>query len=87
MTLAEKYDKLDDKPLDVTCFRWTTIAEIAQIISDKIENITVTPGTRRDMTQKDMQNEPDPSILELWKPEISLEDGIQGLIDEYSKGN
>ena len=87
-TLATKYDEIpDNEPLDVTIFKWNTIKDIANIVADNIPGTVVTPGERQDMTQGDKQNQPDEAILKYWQPTISLEDGIKGLIDEYSKGN
>jgi nucleoside-diphosphate-sugar epimerase len=85
ITLASKYDELEDMPLDITSFRWTAITEIAHIIAKMIPGTAITSGLRQDMTQNDMRNEPDKYILNLWKPEMTLEDGIGELINEYTK--
>lgn len=85
-TLAEKYDEIpNDEPLDITTFEWTTIAQIANMVADFVPGTTVTPGTKKDMTQRDMQNEPNDSILKYWQPTITLSQGIERLVDEYSK--
>jgi len=85
-TLAEKYDEIPkDEPLDVTIFKWNTIKDIANIVAENIPDTVVTPGERKDMTQGDKQNQPDESILKYWQPTITLEEGIKGLINEYSK--
>lgn len=83
-TLAEQYDNIpQEDELDITCFEWSTIIEIAKIVAEKIPGTEVIPGTKKDMTQLDMQNEPKETILKYWKPEISLEQGIDGLIELY----
>tara|TARA_Y100000310_G_scaffold190080_1_gene190058 strand:- start:7874 stop:8725 length:852 start_codon:yes stop_codon:yes gene_type:complete len=85
-TLANTYDEIPaDEPLDITTFNWNTIRDIADIVSNNIPGTTVTPGERKDMTQRDMQNNPDRSILKYWKPEISLEVGIKQLVELYKK--
>ena len=85
-TLASQYDEIPGGfPLDITTFEWTTIREIADIVASNIPDTVVTPGERKDMTQKDMQNEPNQAILSYWSPAISLEDGIKQLIELYRK--
>ena len=83
-TLAEKYDDIQQEDeLDITSFEWSSIIEIAKIVANKIPNTEVIPGIKKDMTQLDRQNEPKETILKYWKPEISLEQGIDGLIELY----
>ena len=83
-TLAEQYNNIpQEDQLDITSFEWSSIIEIAKIVANKIPDTEVIPGTKKDMTQLDMQNEPTETILKYWKPEISLEQGIEGLIELY----
>jgi hypothetical protein len=55
--------------------------EIAEIISEEIP-CKITPSNEIDTVQLDKRNEPDPYILNFWKPEISLREGIKKIIDE-----
>jgi len=80
--LSQKYDEIDrDSNLHITSFEWNSIMEIAEIISEEIP-CKITPSNEIDTVQLDKRNEPDPYILNFWKPEISLREGIKKIIDE-----
>jgi hypothetical protein len=46
---------------------------------DVVSSCEVIPSDRKDETQKNAMNEPDPFILKYWKPKTSLKDGIMKL--------
>jgi nucleoside-diphosphate-sugar epimerase len=78
--LMNKYDEIDrNKNLDLTSFEWTSIEDIAKIIS-KLTNSNYNKGTLEDL-QKDKQNEPDKYILNFWTPKTSIELGIKKIIE------
>jgi nucleoside-diphosphate-sugar epimerase len=80
MILSQKYDEIDrEKNLHITSFGWNSILEIAEIIQETIP-CKITPSTEIDSIQLNKKNEPDPYILEFWKPEISLREGINKII-------
>lgn len=82
MILSEKYNEIErDKNLHITSFKWDTIIDVANIISESIPCI-ISPSNEKDMVQLNKKNEPDPYILNFWKPEISLKDGINKIIKE-----
>jgi nucleoside-diphosphate-sugar epimerase len=82
MILSEKYDEIDrESNLHITNFEWNTILEVAEIIKDSIP-CEVIPSTEIDTVQLNKRNEPDPYILNFWKPKISLKDGINKIIEE-----
>lgn len=66
------------KVVDLTNFEWTSIKELAIMITGSESNITL--GTEGDKVQT-LKNEPNQFILKYWRPEISLRDGIQCLMD------
>ena len=81
--LALKYESINrDKELHVTNFEWNTILEIAEIIADNFPGCKIAPSENRDDLQRDKRNDPDTHILEYWKPEISLREGIQSIIKQ-----
>jgi len=83
--LAKKYNTVKrDIDLHVTNFEWVTIMQVASIIKDFFPETIITPSISFDEVQKDKRNEPNDSILEYWRPEISLKDGIKNIIDELS---
>ncbi|MEM5831269.1 MAG: NAD(P)-dependent oxidoreductase [Candidatus Aenigmatarchaeota archaeon] len=76
--LSKKYDEIDrEKSLHITSFEWVTIREIAEIVCKIHGNCTYIPGKRKDLVQLDKKNEPDPYILQFWKPKTKLEEGIK----------
>lgn len=81
LTLTEKYATLDKtKNYHITTFEWITILEIAECVAE-ISGAKVTPGTKKDETQIDAMNPPDPYILEHWKPKTPIQAGIKQIFD------
>jgi nucleoside-diphosphate-sugar epimerase len=82
--LSQKYNEIDrSKNLHITNFEWNTILEVANIIRETIP-CEVIPSTEKDSVQLNKKNEPDPYILNFWKPEISLKEGINKIINEMT---
>jgi len=83
--LSQRYQDLPrDKEYHITNFQWNTMLEVAQIIAEHFPGTQVQPAASKDMVQKDAKNEPDPHILEYWKPEISLRQGIADIVDHMT---
>ena len=81
LQLSLIYDTLDkSKEYHITSFSWNTINEIAEEISKNFENCKIERAASKDDVQKDKKNEPDPYILNFWKPKITIEDGIKDII-------
>ena len=77
--LAKHWSKLPkDKEYHISSFEWNTIREVADFL-DIVSSCEVIPSDRKDETQKNAMNEPDPFILKYWKPKTSLKDGIMKL--------
>lgn len=84
--LSQKYNELPrDKEYHVSNFEWNTMLDVAEIIAGHYPGTVIKPSTAKDTVQKDKRNEPDPWILNYWKPKISLVDGINNIIKEMSK--
>lgn len=74
--LMVSFYKLDvSEYYDITSFEWSTISQIAFIIAGMYD-VQVYSGTKVDDVQQDAANEPTDLILNYWKPEISLSEGI-----------
>lgn len=85
-TLSLKYNELPrDQEYHITSFEWASILDVAKIIANNFPGTTVKPAASKDTVQQDKRNEADPSILNYWKPEISLEDGIKDIIKFMEK--
>lgn len=69
-----------DASLHISSFIWTKIIDVAHLIASKIPDVKITPGP---INVSIANNQPDPYILDLWMPEISLNDGVETLIEEY----
>ena len=86
MILSQKYKEIDrDKELHITNFEWNTILDVANIISEEIP-CKITPSTDIDTVQLNKRNEPDPYILNYWKPTISIKEGIKKIISQIQNG-
>jgi nucleoside-diphosphate-sugar epimerase len=87
MILSQKYNEIDrDKELHITNFEWNTILDVANIINEEIP-CKITPSKEIDTVQLNKRNEPDPYILNYWKPTISLKEGIKKIITQIQNGN
>jgi nucleoside-diphosphate-sugar epimerase len=83
LKLAMVYNKLDKKKeYTITSFEWNKVYEIADIL-DVISSCKVIPADRKDETQRNAMNEPDPHIKKYWKPKTSLQEGIMKLFNLY----
>jgi nucleoside-diphosphate-sugar epimerase len=83
LTLAKKYKKIKkDKEYSITSFEWNKVYEIADIL-DVISSCKVIPADRKDKTQRNAMNEPDPYIEKYWQPKTSLKEGIMKLYNLY----
>jgi nucleoside-diphosphate-sugar epimerase len=83
--LANTYTQTSrDHSLHITSFKWIKILDIAKIIS-KLCDATILEGNIKDTVQQGLRNEPDPYILSLWKPQTSIEDGIQKIVNQHKK--
>ena len=81
--LSKNYHKLPkNKEYCITSFEWSTVNEIADFI-DVISSCKVIRGTKKDQTQQNAMNEPDPHIKKYWSPKTSLKDGIIELYKMY----
>lgn len=82
MILSDKYNEIDrDSNLHITNFGWNTVLEIAEIIKESIP-CDIQPSEEIDTVQMNKRNEPDPYILNFWKPEITIKEGINKIIKE-----
>ncbi len=74
MNNFEEFKTKNKTEIDITSFKWSSILDIASIITNKIETTNI-----KGMFLECI--EPDPFILNYWKPEISLETGILQLLN------
>lgn len=82
--LALQYPTLRGaNPWHITSFEWTKIRDLATIVANSVGNVKVSPSSRKDLVQLDKRNAPDTSILKIWQPQISLREGIDGLLNYY----
>lgn len=80
--LSKEYKNIErDKDLHITSFKWSSVSEIAQIVSDLYPGSRVCPSSSLDEVQKNKRNEPDSYILNFWQPKTSLEKGIKSVND------
>lgn len=83
--LSQQYDNLPrDKEYHITSFEWSSVLDIANIVSRHFAGSVVKPATAKDDVQKDKRNEADPWILNYWKPKITLEQGIADIVKQMS---
>jgi nucleoside-diphosphate-sugar epimerase len=67
---------------DITSFDWITIKGVAEIIKDLVGGVEILPGKATDQVQKGIKNPPSDYILKFWKPELSIQQGIQKVMEQ-----
>lgn len=84
--VMNNYDIIDnDKNLHITNFEWSKIVDIANIIAKRF-SATVQPNKDKiDDVQLNKKNEADTYILNFWKPETSINEGIDKIIEKYNQ--
>ena len=79
------------KSVDLTTGNYTSIIQIAYIIKKIIQKllkknkiqIKIKPSKNKDSVQLDKRNKPDMFLKKYWKPQFSLEKGIEEIIKYY----
>lgn len=71
-----------NRELHITSFKWTSIFDLARMISAYLGDIPVNRGEGWDSIQG-IINEPDDFVLNYWKPTLDLEYGLKHIIDHY----
>ena len=91
--ISINYDEImkNHKIIDISNFKWTKLIDIANIIKELVYEktnlqINVIPSTKKATFQK-IVNTPDNLILNYWKPETDIKEGISEIIDIYLKNN
>ena len=86
LELSEKYNEIPrGEQLHVTNFEWTTILNVAKIISSHFPGSKIVPATSKDDVQKGKRNEPDPFVHNYWKSTTTLENGIAMIVETMKK--
>jgi nucleoside-diphosphate-sugar epimerase len=81
--LSQNYNEIDrDKNLHISSFVWTSVADIAKLVSKYIPS-KITFARDVDTVQFNSKIEPDPYILTMWQPTINIDDGIKQMVDYY----
>lgn len=84
--LSLQYDTIPrDKEYHITSFKWISIYEIAEIIAKHFSGTIIQRAKSKDLIQKDLRNEPDPWILNFWKPKTDIHSGITYIIEQMIK--
>lgn len=78
-----KWAELLDTPLHLTSFKWTSIRELADLITEIIPGVRVVPSEQKDTLHNSITMAPDTTILKFWKPEIGLKLGLTKLVNSY----
>ena len=82
--VSKMYNELNrDRELHITSHDWSTILDVAHEII-KHYPADILPAKTKDLIQQNKRNEPDPYILNFWKPKTSLKQGIRKICEYYA---
>ena len=79
--ISKDYSRFSRMTLDVSSFEWTPISSVAEIIADQLNIDHVEFGDLIDSLQNFMPVDPDPNILNFWRPDTTLVEGIKKVIN------
>lgn len=83
--LAQRYQDLPrTEEYHISSFEWCTMLEVAGLVAKHFPGTKIQPSKNKDTVQLDAKNEPDPSILKYWRPEIGLETGIADIVQHMA---
>ena len=83
LTLSKEYNNLNkNEDYCITSFKWNKVYEIAEVL-DVLSSCEVISSNRKDETQRNAMNEPDPYIKKYWEPKTNLQEGIMKLYNMY----
>lgn len=74
-----------DANYHITNFEWSSIIDIATAVASLYPGCKIIPGEKIDNVQQGQKNEPDPFILNYWKPKTSIQDGIKQIAQSIIK--
>ena len=78
LSLSQYYTSVPrNEELHITNFKWHTILDVANVIAQIYPGTIIQPAACVDEVQLDKRNEPDPYILNYWKPKTELPQGIK----------
>lgn len=84
IALMENYNSIDRKvDYHVTSYVWSSIAEVADLVSYQIEDAIWFPGDRKDTVHEQTPYEPNRNIESIWQPKIDLQTGIAKVIEHH----
>ena len=79
--IMNRFDEIKEQQLDVSNFSWTTIREVAEIISGYFNGCPIFAGVDSDDVQRNALKEPQEDILKYWQPRTPIEVGIKKIIN------
>ena len=79
-SIMDQFDKIREDELDISNFQWTSVFEVASIISKEFGDCPISRGNIKDDVQREKLPDPRRYILKYWNPETSVEDGIKNII-------
>jgi nucleoside-diphosphate-sugar epimerase len=85
LSLMKAYDVIPrSEKLHITSFEWTKIMDIASHVAKFFPGTRILAGDKKDSVQNGVRNEPSEFILNYWKPDISIQQGIKMVIQELN---
>ena len=79
---TRRFMKSISPKINIDSFEWHTMLEVAQLVAAHYPGTTVQPSTTGDLVQRDARNDPDSYILQFWRPEITLAQGIADIVQK-----
>lgn len=79
--VAQRYASVSrDRSLHITSFEWISIFSVAEMVSKLVGGVPINRSAHVDDIQVGIQNQPDPYVLEFWRPTYNLEQGLSEVI-------
>ncbi len=83
-SIMKDFNSIEEKQFDVSSFQWTSIKQIAEIVSLIFNDCPIHSGKDRDDIQRSLLTNPRTDILKYWQPKTSIKDGIKLIINKMA---
>lgn len=87
LEIMNNYEELGEiEEIHLANHSWTSVLEVAEIIA-RHYRVRIIPGKRDDSIQAGIKNSPKPDFLQYWSPQVTIQEGISRIIQDFESSS
>jgi len=86
LAIMNNYRELDATEIHLANNSWTSVLEVAEIISSHYK-VDIVPGKSNDSIQAGIKNSPNQEFSKYWSPQVSIQQGIKRIIQDLESSS